>query len=97
MSNLDFQNSKDEVIAKIKEKATNLTCPVCGNKNMVLGDGFFAHDLQKNLSSRTMGGQNVPTVPVICSSCGFVREFAAGILGLLPTNNSDTDSQIGTK
>ncbi len=83
----NFENKKDEIISKIREKAKDLTCPICENKNMVLGGGFFAHDLQNNLSSRVMGGQNIPTVPVICSNCGFVREFSLGVLGFLPTNN----------
>ncbi len=83
----NFQNKKEEIIAKIKEKAKNLTCPICENKNMILGDGFFAHDLQGDLSSRTMGGQNIPTIPVICSNCGFTREFALGVLGFLPTKD----------
>ena len=80
----NFEIKKEEIIAKIKEKAKNLSCPICENKNMVLGGGFFAQDLQKDLSSRTMGGQNIPTIPVICSNCGFIREFALGVLGFLP-------------
>lgn len=82
----NFENNKEEIVNKIKEKAQNLACPICGNKNMVLGGGFFAHDLQSNLTSRTMGGQNIPTIPIICSNCGLVREFSMGVLGLLPKN-----------
>ncbi len=81
---MDFENSKEQIISKIKERAKNLICPVCENKNMVLGGGFFAHDLQGSLSSRTIGGQNIPTIPVICPNCGFIREFSAGVLGFLP-------------
>jgi RNase P subunit RPR2 len=83
----NFEYKKEEAIAKITAKAKNLICPICDNKNMILGDGFFTNDVQRDFSSRRMGGENIPTLPVICSECGFVREFSMGVLGLLPNEN----------
>lgn len=83
MINTNFEENKNEIISLIKKRGTNLRCPICNNDNMIVGEGYFAHDLQKDLISRQMGGFNIPTVPVVCSNCGFLREFSAGVLGLL--------------
>ncbi len=74
---------KEDIIKKINERAKNLRCPVCSNVHMIIGDGYFAHDIQKDFTNRIMGGKNIPTIPIICSNCGLVREFSVGILGLL--------------
>lgn len=91
MENYDFQQNKEEIVKKIKEKARMLKCPVCNNDNMIMGDGYFTHDIQKNLTSRVIGGENIPTIPIVCSNCGFIREFAAGVLGLLPKKDEKKD------
>lgn len=83
----NFEKQKNSLVEKLTKKAPDFQCPVCKQKAFELGGGYFAHDLQEDFKSRRIGGINVPTVPVICSNCGFVAEFAAGTLGLL----SNTD------
>lgn len=80
----NFQNNKDDLAKKIQEKAPSLKCPACSKSDFTLTEGYFAHDLQDDLISRHMGGKNVPVVPVACKNCGFIMEFSAGILGILP-------------
>jgi hypothetical protein len=80
----NFNVNKSNIIDALKAKVTNFECPFCKQKKFTLGGGYFAHDLQKDLQSRIMGGVNIPTVPIICDHCGFVAEFAVGSLGLLP-------------
>lgn len=81
---INFDNNKQTIVSALNEKVQNLKCPVCEHTSFALGGGFFAHDLQHNLNQRQMGGVNIPTVPLICSNCGYLMEFAAGTLGLLP-------------
>lgn len=90
----NFQNNKENIAKKIQEKIPNLKCPVCAHSDLTLTDGYFAHDLQDNLLSRHIGGKNVPVVPVACKNCGFVMEFAAGILGLLPEEKLDEKKDL---
>jgi DNA-directed RNA polymerase subunit M/transcription elongation factor TFIIS len=80
----NFENSKKQIIEKLQKKVTNFECPVCKNKEFMLVGGYFAHDLQEDLNNRRIGGINIPTVPLICKNCGYIAEFAAGNLGLLP-------------
>lgn len=79
-----FENQIEKIIDALKTKAGDFECPVCKKKNFNLNAGYFAHDLQTDLKQRIMGGINIPTVPVVCSNCGLLLEFAAGTLGLLP-------------
>lgn len=84
----NFEENKDRIVNELNKKISNLKCPVCGLGPLTLGGGFFAHDLQQDLSQRQLGGVNIPTVPIICKHCGYVMEFAAGSLGLLPPDSS---------
>lgn len=93
----NFKNNSEKIASKIKEKIPNLKCPVCSHADFTLTEGYFAHDLQDDLLSRHIGGKNVPVVPVACKNCGFVMEFAAGILGLLPEEKSEQKKDVVTK
>ena len=83
----NLQNNKESIASKIKEKAPNLKCPACSQNGFAFAEGYFAHDLQDNLDSRQMGGKNIPVVPIVYKNCGYIMEFAAGALGLLPKPN----------
>jgi hypothetical protein len=83
----NFEQNKQAIVNALTARVAQLKCPICGNASLTLGGGFFAHDLQHDLSKRQMGGMNIPTVPIICSHCGYVMEFAAGTLGLLPKSD----------
>ena len=89
-----FDENKNKIIETLKSRISNFECPFCKRKEFALGEGYFAHDLQQDLKSRQLGGVNIPTVPVICKSCGYVAEFAAGLLGLLP---KEEDKDVGNK
>lgn len=80
----NFEAQKEHIIDELNKRAPNLKCPICSHAEFTLGGGYFAHDLQKALNERQIGGISIPAVPVICKNCGFVMEFAAGTLGLLP-------------
>jgi transcription elongation factor Elf1 len=79
-----FKSKKSKIIEELQRRAPNFECPVCKSKNFSIGEGYFAHDLQSDFKNRRIGGVNIPTVPVICSNCGFIAEFAAGAFGILP-------------
>lgn len=85
----NFQNNKDLIARKLQEKAPSLRCPICSGNDFIFTDGYFAHDLQEDLVSRHMGGKNVPVIPVVCKNCGFIMEFAAGVLGILPIKKEE--------
>ena len=88
----NFENNKQNIVATLNKKVENLKCPICATSSFALGGGFFAHDLQQDLSQRQMGGINIPTIPIICTNCGYVMEFAAGTLGLLPKKEEQAET-----
>jgi transcription elongation factor Elf1 len=79
-----FDDNKNKIVEELKKRISDFECPICKRKEFVLGGGYFAHDLQQDLKNRQIGGVNIPTVPIICKNCGYIAEFAAGTLGLLP-------------
>ena len=85
MDDTNFKNNQERIISAICNRVPNMRCPVCNNiSNFALAEGYFAHDIQPDLANRRMGGPNVPTVPIVCQTCGYLMEFAAGALNLLP-------------
>ena len=91
-----FDDNKDKVVEVLEKRIPDLRCPLCKHKEFALGGGYFAHDLQQDLKNRQMGGVNIPTVPIVCKNCGYVAEFAAGTLGLLPKEGDGSSSDEHT-
>jgi len=80
INNEQKQKIGDEFNVRIQA----LTCPICQKKDFYMADGYFSNNLQDNISTFTIEGQSIPTIPIICTNCGFVSQHALGILGLLP-------------
>lgn len=75
---------------KLQEKGKNLVCSACGNNNFILADGFTNDLLQEKMAGGlVIGGPSIPQIVVVCSHCGHVMKFSAGILGLLPDQEGD--------
>lgn len=74
---------------KLQEKERNLTCPVCGNNNFILADGFSNDLLQDHLGGLVIGGPAIPEIVVVCGHCGHILKFSAGVLGLLPEKKEE--------
>ncbi|MFZ1081843.1 MAG: hypothetical protein WAO19_07950 [Candidatus Kryptoniota bacterium] len=76
---------KTKILDILKEKGVQGVCPMCGNKNLILMDGYFTHPVQGNLNAGVIvGGPAIPSVAVVCTRCGFMSHHALGALGLLP-------------
>lgn len=65
------QAQRDQVEAWVDDKSISRDCPVCGHPYIRIG-GVVA------------GGEVVPTVQVICRTCGFVRLFSTDTIGITP-------------
>lgn len=90
MANLP-KEKKEEIIAKLKERGANRACPMCGNSHFVLADAYFANMLQGKLGTVNISGEHIPTIPIICSNCGFVSQHAIGVLGLTQENQKEKE------
>ena len=75
---------REQAIKALQSKGVGSICPMCGNKHFALVDGYFSHAIQTDLERVSLGGSGIPTIPIICSKCGFVSQHALGVLGLLP-------------
>lgn len=80
---------RNEIIEALKKKGAPRPCPMCGTNKWAIGDGYFSNSLQKDFSSVNLGGVGIPSIPVICSNCGFISQHAVGALGLLPKESGE--------
>jgi transcription elongation factor Elf1 len=72
------------IVSELNHKIPTLKCPMCNHNNFVLAEGYFTNSLQAKVGSFVIGGPAIPTIPIICSNCGFLSQHAMGVLGLLP-------------
>jgi len=78
------EEDKNKIIAKLTEKGVFANCPMCGNRNFVIADGYFNHPIQSTIEGGiVLAGPSIPTIAIICSKCGFISQHALGVLGLL--------------
>lgn len=70
----------EKFIKIINEKKIQLVCPMCKSQNFFLLEGYFNTVLQENIQNILLGGLSVPSVPFVCSTCGFISQHAIGIL-----------------
>ena len=92
MSN-DFlpKEKREELVKKLKSKGIHLICPMCGNTEFALIDGYSSINLQKDYHGVSITGKAIPVTGIVCRKCGFVSLHALGTLGLLEKDIKKTD------
>jgi DNA-directed RNA polymerase subunit RPC12/RpoP len=73
---------QDSLNSKLQEKDRKIACPVCGNLKFILADGFTRDSLQDDVNAYLVGGPEIPEIVLVCSHCGHILKFSAGILGI---------------
>ncbi len=63
-------------------KYTNVSffCPMCDNNDFVIAEGFFLHDISIKTEVQALSGKKIPTIPIICTKCGFISQHAVLVL-----------------
>lgn len=86
------QEEKEKIIKTLRERGVKSVCPMCGNNNFILADAYFNNTLQSNWETISLGGPSIPTIPIVCSKCGFISQHALGVLGLMPKNDGKEET-----
>lgn len=89
MANELTKEQKELIIRTLGEKGVKNVCPMCGSQHFILADGYFSNTLQVDTKNVSLGGDGIPTIPIVCSNCGFVSQHALGVLGLLPKEENE--------
>ena len=64
-----------------KAIGNNFVCPICHNNQFVVVNGYIRHDIQTDMNSFIMGSSSaIPTMVLVCNTCGFMSQHAIGIL-----------------
>jgi len=87
---------KEEIIKELDKRIEklnkNFQCPVCKNKNFNVIDGFTRRNIDQNLSVINFG-QNIPSVSIVCTNCGYIADFAIGALGFLKNKDENKEDK----
>lgn len=71
----------DALNNKFGEK--ELHCPMCGNNQFTISDGYIVNLMQEDLKNFKID-KGIPSISIICDNCGFISQHALGTLGMLP-------------
>lgn len=81
------EDEKQKILATIKAQVPKIgNCPVCGNSNWTLADGYIQLPVQDKLGSVVLGGPVLPCVAIVCTNCGntvLLNVFALGLKDML--------------
>ena len=77
------KDKQQEIADKIKDSGVKFICPMCGNNNFGVGEGYISNFIQDDFNNISIGGQSIRTIPIICSKCGFVSQHSAILLKLV--------------
>ena len=86
---------QNRILAALAEKGADKDCPRCGNKDSEIFEFLFRRDVLIHDPSSRFRNTYVPTAAKFCTQCGFLSEYSLGILGLLATDDEDTESERG--
>lgn len=85
---------KKKIAQILDSKISNISCPMCQNKQFIIVDGYFINNMQTDFSSITIGGNpSIPTIAIICNQCGFTSQHSLGVLGLLPNTDKKQNNE----
>jgi len=62
---------------------------MCEKNEWWVVDGYSRIDVHPVAIGQPIGGPGIPTAAAICKTCGFIAEYALGILGLLPGSEQE--------
>lgn len=83
------EKQKEKIIKSLEEHGVKSICPMCGNKQFQLVDGYLNQAIQETIPGVAIGGTTVPSVVIVCVYCGFISQHALGALGLLPKESAE--------
>ena len=83
LSEDEYEKITKHLNKKLKLNKKNILCPFCGNRNFIIANGYTNRFLSNNINKTVIGGRKIPSIIIICDNCGYMGEFATGVLGLL--------------
>jgi hypothetical protein len=83
------EQKKREILDLLGQRInlSSLKCPMCGHSNFTIADGYVRNEILDDFTNVTIGGTGIPSIPIICTNCGFISYHALGVLGLLNRSN----------
>jgi hypothetical protein len=78
------EENKALIVKWIKEKCGNIRCICCGNGKWQLSDISMVQIGFNLETTRFHFHEGVPTVSIVCETCGHIELFAPGIIGIRP-------------
>lgn len=78
-----FTDIRGEITSAIATKHVTGRCPLCGNLQWTLAEGFVYVTLQPDFAGVYVGGSGgLPGVALICTNCGNTHILNLVVLGL---------------
>lgn len=75
-------SDKRKILGKLVEHMGHYQCPICHGESFTIVDGFLASSLHSTMLEMQGCDSFLPSVALVCTSCGFTSLHNAKVLGL---------------
>lgn len=76
------QTTQQRIIQAITTRAGAVICPMCRTGPWTLIDGYISISVGGAPGEIVLGGQTLPCVGLVCTTCGYTAYFNMIVLGL---------------
>ena len=81
------EDRKKEIVARLRERGAPKECPMCGNLDWTILDGYVHMTVRDKIGNNQFNGAGlssgfIPLVGLVCEKCGYFSQHAVGVLGL---------------
>ncbi len=83
------ENYKEKLLEELKSRGTKANCEICGSNNWSVVEQALSLTITDLSGSFRIPPPQIPAAALICNTCGNVRLFAMGVLGLLPKDKME--------
>ena len=74
---------RKKIADKLNELGISTKCPMCGDGEFLIVDGYVIPVLQNGVKNLKLSGISLPTAAATCNRCGYIIQFALGAFGLM--------------
>lgn len=87
------EERKKQIISALNQRVSSFVCPICHQARYTFVDGYTVDPVQEDYKGMQLGGRIIPSVMLVCGTCGHIDRFSLGVLGLMEKEEQSVENK----